>query len=430
MTMTSNTDFRELYFEHKHMEKILAEPSFTSLHYLLLRLKANASSVPCTLGGGAHGYVGMLLSPQAYASLSNIPFDEPLHPGRLVIPPGSTQYEIAHIKSTHENDLTIFQEYNLMQRALISQVCEAVDPQYTAALRNRITGQISANCREILLYLFRIYGKVTPSQLVSEEDAVKKLTYDTSIPIDGIFNSIEDLQELAELSGVPYTPSQIVNLGFIIMNSHRMLRSDVRKWIRKPAVEKTWAAFKLHFTQAHIELRETAASADEMGFHSASALVDTIVDRLRDEVIIDNPHHNPPIQHQPPPADIPVPPPPAAEQASAATLEGTALTTYLTQLTAQMATMQAQLTAAAENPPYRPRGPRRDRERGREHGRNRDRRNRDRDAGRAGGAPTGSYCHTHGNCAHTGANCRTPGPNHIAAATFSNMQGGSTRNCT
>ena len=238
MTMTSNTDFRELYFEHKHMEKILAEPSFTSLHYLLRRLKANASSVPCTLGGGAHGYVGMLLSPQAYASLSNIPFDEPLHPGRLVIPPGSTQYEIAHIKSTHENDLTIFQEYNLMQRALISQVCEAVDPQYTAALRNRITGQISANCREILLYLFRIYGKVTPSQLVSEEDAVKKLTYDTSIPIDGIFNSIEDLQELAELSGVPYTPSQIVNLGFIIMNSHRMLRSDVRNWIRKPAVEK------------------------------------------------------------------------------------------------------------------------------------------------------------------------------------------------
>ena len=90
MTMTSNTDFRELYFEHKHMEKILAEPSFASLHYLLLRLKANASSVPYTLGGGAHGYVGMLLSPQAYASLSNTPFDEPLHPDRLVIPQGST----------------------------------------------------------------------------------------------------------------------------------------------------------------------------------------------------------------------------------------------------------------------------------------------------------------------------------------------------
>ena len=195
-----------------------------------------------------------------------------------------------------------------MQRALISQVCEAVDPQYTAALRNRITGQIPSNCRDILLYLFRIYGKVTPSQLVSEEDAVKRLTYDTRTPIDGIFNAIEDLQELAELSDVPYTPSQIVNLGFIIMNSHRMLRSDVRKWIRKPAVDKTWANFKLHFTQAHIELRETAASADEMGFHSASALVDTIVDRLRDEVITDNPHNNPLVQHQLSPADIPAPP--------------------------------------------------------------------------------------------------------------------------
>ena len=70
---------------------------------------------------------------------------------------------------------------------------------------------------------------------------------------------------MAELSGVPYTPSQIVNLGFIIMNSHHMLRSDVRKWLRKPVVDKTWANFKLHFTQAHIELRETSASANEMG---------------------------------------------------------------------------------------------------------------------------------------------------------------------
>ena len=225
--MTSNTDFKELYFEHKDMPRIIGEPSFTSLHDLLRRLKANASSVPCTLGGGAHGYVGTLLSPQAYASLSNTAFNPPNHPGSLVIPMGSTQYEIAHLKQAHEDNLSTFQNYTLMQRALIGQLCQAVDPQYTAALRNRITGQIPNNCRDILLYLFRVYGKVTPSQLVSEEDTVKRLTYDTRTPIDGIFNSIEDLQELAELSGVPYTPSQIVNLGFIIMNSHRMLRSDV-----------------------------------------------------------------------------------------------------------------------------------------------------------------------------------------------------------
>ena len=177
-----------------------------------------------------------------------------------------------------------------------------MDEQYVAALRNRITGQIPADCRDILMYLFRVYGKVTPDQLVAEEDAVKRLTYDTSVPIDGIFNAIEDLQELGFLSGVPYSSSQIVNLGFIILNKHRMLRSDVRKWIRKPAIDKTWVNFKLHFTQAHIELRETAASADELGFHSASNIVEQIVEQLRLEG--NNTSPSPP----PEPADIPLPP--------------------------------------------------------------------------------------------------------------------------
>ena len=188
--MTSNIDFKELYFEHKDVPRIVGEPSFSSLHDLLRRLKANASSVPCTLGGGAHGYVGTLLSPPAYASLSATPFYAPNHPGALSIPHGSTQFEIAHLKQTHEDTLAIFQDYQLMQRALIRQVLQAVDEQYIAALRNRVTGQIPPNCRDILLYLFRIYGKVTPQQLVNEEDTVKALKYDTTVPIDGIFNAI------------------------------------------------------------------------------------------------------------------------------------------------------------------------------------------------------------------------------------------------
>ena len=130
------------------------------------------------------------------------------------------------------------------------------------------------------------------------------MQYDTRVPIDTIFNAIEDLEELAMLSMSPYTPPQIVNMGFIIMNNHRLLRSDVRKWIRKPAPDKTWANFKLHFTQAHVELRETSPSADELGFHSASALVDTIVDRLRTEGVLDNP----PVPQELDPSDIPVPP--------------------------------------------------------------------------------------------------------------------------
>jgi len=85
---------------------------------------------------------------------------------------------------------------------------------------------------------FANYGKVNLFQLRADKDDVKQLKYDTHVPIDAIYDSIEDLQELAELSCDPYTSSQIVNLGFVIMNSFRMLLSDVRKWLRKPAMKK------------------------------------------------------------------------------------------------------------------------------------------------------------------------------------------------
>jgi hypothetical protein len=39
------------------------------------------------------------------------------------------------------------------------------------------------------------------------------------------------------------------------------------------------------------------------------------------------------------------------------------------------------------------------------------------------------YCWSHGACSHAGAQCLYPATGHIITATFTDMQGGSTRNC-
>ena len=167
-------------------------------------------------------------------------------------------------------------------------------------------------------------------------------------------------------------------------------------------------------------------SADDLGFHSASALVETIVDRLRTEGVLENQEE----YHKPEPNSIPVPPPPnVTEQASAATQNPPSIQEYMTQITQQMATLQAQLTAAQQlptngsnrTPQQRPRNDRRTRDYTRDRGRVRDRQPRPRNGGK--------YCHTHGNCAHISTECNTPGSNHVTTATFSNMQGGSILNC-
>ena len=46
---------------------------------------------------------------------------------------------------------------------------------------------------------------------------------------------------------------------------------------------KTWPNFILSFTKAHQEIRDTDATVDELGFHSANAIVSQILEQLRKE---------------------------------------------------------------------------------------------------------------------------------------------------
>ena len=92
----ANINLNELYFEYKVLPRVAGEPTFNVLHEILKQLKANASAVPCTLGGGANGYSGMLVSATKYATLApGSPFVPPTMPGALTILPTDTQYQIA-----------------------------------------------------------------------------------------------------------------------------------------------------------------------------------------------------------------------------------------------------------------------------------------------------------------------------------------------
>ena len=86
---SATVNYRETYFEYPDLTPLVGEPTFDGLHRMSKELKANAQSVYSHLGGGAHGHLGLLLSPAQYALLSPVPFLRPVHPGPLAIPPGT-----------------------------------------------------------------------------------------------------------------------------------------------------------------------------------------------------------------------------------------------------------------------------------------------------------------------------------------------------
>ena len=209
------------------------------------------------------------------------PFITPVKLGPLRVAEGATQYQISLTKTLHEKATQTFQTYQLVQRALVQQVLEAIDSKYLSSICNRVTDQVPDEIHELILHLFRLYGKITPQHLRATREAVEQMNYTTDEPISIIFDAVEDLVEIAELVGRPYSPDQIVNIGYIILSKNRIFISDIREWTRRPEDEKTRPNLILSFTEAFQELRNTVATVDELGFHSAKAIVSQNVEQLR-----------------------------------------------------------------------------------------------------------------------------------------------------
>ena len=112
-------------------------------------------SIPSTLGGSQHGYVGVILSLVTYDNLALIqPSIALIYPGIFNVVHPTTQYGIVLDKTLHNKEVRTFQSYQLIQRALIQKELEAVEDKYLSNLRNRITEQVPSDIRYLVLHLF------------------------------------------------------------------------------------------------------------------------------------------------------------------------------------------------------------------------------------------------------------------------------------
>ena len=84
----SSTNYREDLFRHQDLTRIHGEPSFATLRILARELRANAGAVHSTLGGGALGHIGLLLTNAQYELLApGTPYLRPAFPV-----PGTTHH--------------------------------------------------------------------------------------------------------------------------------------------------------------------------------------------------------------------------------------------------------------------------------------------------------------------------------------------------
>jgi regulator of replication initiation timing len=174
-----------------------------------------------------------------------------------------------------------------------------------------------------------------------------------------------------------------------------MFNESCQEWCRKPDAEKTWARFKVHFTEAHHDWRLAQGTTQTEGYHGANNAMDSFVNETAD----------------------------AFANLATATASGQQMLADLTatnkELTQLMAKKDTEISSLKKKLQDR--------------SNNRDRNTntpRDRDSTKRRYTNT-NYCWTHGfdiHNTHTSQSCNFPSEGHQRDATRADTKGGSTAN--
>ena len=117
--------------------------------------------------------------------------------------------------------------------------------KYIDSLKNDDTDLIEEDIPAVLSYLFTNYGKV-PTRVVKEKE--QEVLTAPFVPNDSmitIYPPIEQLRPLADIAGIPYTETQVVDFGVQLIKSTRDFETALGEWNRKPQTEKSWKNSKL-----------------------------------------------------------------------------------------------------------------------------------------------------------------------------------------
>jgi hypothetical protein len=392
MPAMSKTNYRDSHFPHPTLTPVVGYPTYATILQLQNETNENLFSVPSTLGGGINGHVGLGLSKTAYARGCSTPFDRPDAPGAFIPPSDTNELVQQRAERKHKELVEDFQAINLLERTCLSLIKKALDPKILIPKTDRFTGAVKGTIPEIFQYLYKSYGNITNFTLESKRQELLAYNYVHAEPLDVIFNAIDEYADMAEANGTSLSEDQLKGIATMILNKAVIYADAIEKWDKE--LFKSWKDFQTFFIAAQDTYKgarpnDTAASlgytpqanftADSNAASEALKAAEAYISELEAAHAANTP---------------PVPPVAAAVTPGASPNDE-----LLKKLLTQMEELQTKVAAKKNN-------------------KKTDKTSKER-----------LYCWTHGSCAHNGKDCKHPKEGHKKEATFSNMMGGSTKEC-
>ena len=152
-----------VYMTHTTLTPVRGEPSFDSLSKLETQIHENAANVPCpSLANGDTGHLGLTMSDADFDLVSpHQMYTRQVAPGLFVPPATGTGPQIAAEQAVHDKALRLFNECTMVEKILITQMRNAIDPKYFEEQLHATTRLLIGDIATILSNIFTTYGTIT-----------------------------------------------------------------------------------------------------------------------------------------------------------------------------------------------------------------------------------------------------------------------------
>ena len=114
------------------------------------------------LGGGDHGYLGLVLTDAEYLAVPGVGagnlFQGPVYPGPLTILPTATQLQAVQLRENHRADIKAYHQCQNVEKSLQSHLQLSIGSKYINAFIDNNTALLNVDIPGILQHLFLRYG--------------------------------------------------------------------------------------------------------------------------------------------------------------------------------------------------------------------------------------------------------------------------------
>ena len=237
----------------------------TSKHVRTLTKECNqcVSAVPTTLGGGAHGHLGLITPTAAYAAIDGTAAWE--QPETPVLETFDAKEKAATVRAAElafNADTKAYNDATAVEAKLKQMLLAAIPPAFIQELEHSVYGYSNVTCKQIIAHLTTNYGTITPEELDANIELLQA-PIDLSKPLEERFALVKDCRQFATDGGDPITEAQAIRYLMATFRKSGVFGAAIHEWAQKATNQQTLTNLRTHFLAANkerLENNDTTAS--------------------------------------------------------------------------------------------------------------------------------------------------------------------------